>query len=325
PGSRPRSSGRSRAADAAATGMRPPPAKKSTLGTAVPPVQHDAARRSACRAMYTKRLAALTPTLARLGVTVDAAELARLYELDQLRTLNPCLALRPAQRECVSGQANALLASQACRLPESLGLHPPRTLTEALSPKPVALTPVASRATLAGLRGMWTWEDVRRGALESMEIGAGGKTRIRRFRGGRLSGSGDEVVLEFRNELEVLRVGRFTTERHVFFRLDRSTLLMSGNRLHRATRLPNRFNFTLLLSPDRVLQVRVGSCDVIDLSHLATVKASCTWSVDEHHSLPALEIRYVLGRWPLTHRFFRIREHLIHEQLLARRFVRRSR
>jgi len=303
---------------ASARPRQPPGGKKPGTDAAT----GRAARLRACRSVYQARVMRLSALLDKLGVHRSDVQLAKDYALHTDETLQACVDLTPAQRRCVIGQPNPLLAEQFCRLDDPLSLRAPPPLMALLTPRPVAVDDATARHHLAGLRGRW----VRQGPAGSrveIVIGPEGRASFRHFRNKRPDGDVVHSVLSIRNRREVLRRRAVTVQRYVYFRIDRDTFLLSGNPLHTATPIRSRTAFQLILAKDRLVRLAAGQCEVIDLSYLAAHAATCTWHRDAVTQVPVLRITYTLGRWKRRSRFFLVRSHLIHERLYQRRFTRR--
>jgi hypothetical protein len=297
---------------------RPTPDAEGT-GSAAPSQR---SRRSACQVLYRAGVMRLSALLDKIGVHRTAVQLAKDYGLDRDETLRACVKLTPAQLRCVLNQANPLFAGQACRLADSLGLTVPQTLMALLRPRSAAIDDAKGRRQLADLRGRWVRQGPA-GRRVEIVISSGGRATFRRFRDNRPDGDVDQSMLSIRHQRELLRRRTVTTQRYVFFPLDRDTFLLSGNPLHTATPIRNKSVFQLILARDRVLRRAADQCEVIDLAHLAAHAATCTWDRDAVTRIPMLKVAYTLGRWELQERFFLVRAHLIHERLYQRRFVRR--
>jgi hypothetical protein len=321
-------------ADAAA--RRPPDgAAPTTLSVARPrpvapggkpappdPGPSPAKRREACLALYRAAAARLSTILPRFGVRRAAAELAQDYDLAGTETLRACLSLTPTQRRCVAGQADPLLPSQPCRLASSLSLTPPANLMTLLAPPRIAVDEPTGRAQLASLRGRWELQDAAGRRIE-LVIDARGKATFRRYRGQRPDGEAQHSTLAVRHLREVQQRRQWTTQRKVFFRLDRDSFLLSGNPLHSVTPVRSRTDLQLPVARDRVLRLAANRCEILDLGHLTAYPARCAWDKDGVTRHPTLRVRYRLGRWPLEHRYLLIRSHLVHERLYHHRYARR--
>lgn len=279
-------------------------------------------RRKACQSLYRARVMRLSALLDKLGVHRTDVQLAKDYGLHAEETLRACVELTPAQRRCVIGQPNPLLAGQSCRLDNSLSLSAPPSLMALLVPRPVAVDDATARRRLAGLRGRWVRQGLA-GRRVEIVIGPDGRATFRQFSDKRPDGDAHHSVLSIRHRRELLRRRAVTVQRYVYFRIDRDTFLLSGNPLHSATPIRSRTGFRLILARDRVLRLAAGHCEVIDLGHLAAHAATCTWDPDAVTQVPVLRIAYTLGRWKQQSRFFLVRSHLLHERLYQRRFVRR--
>jgi len=267
-------------------------------------------------------LARLSALIDPLGVHRTDAQLAKDYGLGLPQTLQACIRLTPDQHRCVIEQPNPLLAEQPCRLDRSLSLVVPQSLMAQLVPRRVALDDATARHELAGLRGQWVHQGIAGHRVE-LTIGADGQATFRRFRDHRPVGGVQRSVLSLRYLRELRRRRAVTTQRYVYFRLNRDTFFLSGNPLHNATPIRSRTAFQLILARDRVLRLAAGRCEVIDLGHLASHAATCTWGRDAVTQVPVLRVGYKLGRWELRSRFFLVKSHLLHERLYERRFVRR--
>ncbi len=317
------------------TGMRPRPVKApnarlrpapDSMGSAArpapAPAPTQAKQKQSCLSLYRAGLARLSTLLAKVGVNRSLQQLEQEYGLNREDTLRPCMALTSTQRQCVIKQPNPLLAVHACRLPSSLGLRAPRSLMALLRPRPVVVDEATARRQLAGLRGRWLRQD-KNGRQVELTIGAAGSASIQHLRSKRPQGAARKSVLSMRQRLQLLQQRAVTLQRNVYFRLNRDTFLLSGNPLHSATLVRNKNSFQLVLARDRVLRLVAGTCEVIDLAHLAAHAATCTWSTHEVTKVPLLSITYSVGRWKQRERFYYVRSHLLAERLYERRYVRR--
>ncbi len=279
-------------------------------------------RRKTCQSLYRARTTHLSALLAKVGVNRTQEQLAKDYALDSDETLRTCIELSTAQRRCVIAQPNPLIAGQPCRLKGSLGLPVPPALMALLTPKPVAVDEGTARRQLAGLRGNWVQKSAA-GRRTELNIGPGGRAVFRQFHGDRPEGEAIASVLSIRHRRELLERRAVTVQRNVYFRVNRDTLLLSGNPLHTATPIRDRTRFQLILARDRVLRMAAGRCEIIDLGYLAGYGATCTWKPDGVTQIPVLQITYTLGRWKLRSRYLHMGAHLIDERLYHRRFIRR--
>lgn len=276
-----------------------------------------------CKAIFEKALDQAAPHFAKLGIKTPPAEIKKAFMDTNKHKLKKCGELTAEQLACVEKQPIPLSARMACKLKIWLSLSVPYKIRKELTVKPKPFDEKTTKKLLKGFKGTWTYEDKRWKRKTVYKVKKDGKGTVQEFKDGKPKGKPEAVEFSFKDELRIYRKKGTTTQTGIFFRQDKKTAYMSFNMIYNVVKLEDKKKFTLPMSSSTHLLVEGGKCNVLDMSYLAFVPATCAWGKDPKTKAEMLTIKYKLGKFPTAKKYFHVKGHLLHQYLFTYKYVRK--